>query len=97
MPKDGFDIEAVIEAENLCNEIFTGHLKMGGASPEGVEISANSSYITVGNEPILPVMGEFHFARYPHKYWQDELLKIKAAGINIVTSYIFWIYPFLIN
>ena len=29
-------------------------------------------------------MGEFHFARYPENEWRDELLKMKAGGIDIV-------------
>lgn len=37
-------------------------------------------------------MGEFHFSRYPEKYWQEEILKMKAGGVQIVATYIFWIH-----
>jgi hypothetical protein len=37
-------------------------------------------------------MGEFHFARYPENEWREELLKMKAGGIDIVSTYVFWIH-----
>ena len=37
-------------------------------------------------------MGEFHFSRYPHQEWEGELLKMKAGGVDIVATYIFWIH-----
>ena len=37
-------------------------------------------------------MGEFHFSRYPRAQWEEELLKMKAAGVNIVAAYIIWIH-----
>jgi len=70
----------------------SGHLKVGGSNPQGVEINANSRYLTLGGKPWFPVMGEFHYARYPHAEWERELLKMKAGGINIVSVYIFWIH-----
>ena len=55
-------------------------LPMGGTNPHGVKIAANSQYLTLGGRPWLPVMGEFHFSRYPRDQWQEELLKMKAGG-----------------
>ena len=37
-------------------------------------------------------MGEFHFSRYPENEWREELLKMKAGGIDIVSTYVFWIH-----
>jgi beta-galactosidase len=68
----------------------SGHLRMGGANPNGVEIAANSRFLTLGGQPWLPVMGEFHFSRYACAGWRDELLKLKAGGIGVVATYIFW-------
>lgn len=42
--------------------------------------------------PWLATMGEFHFSRYPQEEWRDELLKIKAGGIEILATYVFWIH-----
>jgi hypothetical protein len=37
-------------------------------------------------------VGEFHYSRYPQAEWRDELLKMKAGGLNTVSSYVFWIH-----
>jgi hypothetical protein len=37
-------------------------------------------------------MGEFHYTRYPENEWRAELLKMKAGGIDIVATYVFWIH-----
>lgn len=71
---------------------FSGHLKMGGKNPQGIEINANNRYLTFGGRPWLPVMGEFHYSRYPNQFWTEELLKMKAGGIEVVATYLFWIY-----
>ena len=47
-------------------------------------------YLTRDGRPWLPVMGEFHFSRYPCRYWKEELEKMKAGGVEIVSTYLFW-------
>jgi len=27
-------------------------------------------------------MGEFHYTRYPERYWEEEILKMKAGGVQ---------------
>lgn len=61
-------------------------------SPEGKILGANSRYLTLDGKPWIPVMGEFHYARYPDADWERELLKMKAAGVNIVSTYVIWIH-----
>ncbi len=63
---------------------------LGGKSPAGHEIGVNSQYLTLDGQPWLPVMGEFHFSRYPEPDWEEELLKMKAGGVQIVATYLFW-------
>lgn len=70
----------------------TGFLNMGGVSPSGHRISVDSRSLSLDGKPWLPVMGEFHFARYPEKYWREELQKMKAGGVQVVATYIFWIH-----
>lgn len=41
--------------------------------------------------PTLPVSGEFHFARCRPEDWEDGLRKMKACGITLVSTYLFWI------
>jgi hypothetical protein len=71
----------------------TGQFTFGTArAPNGDTLGINSQYLTLNGKPILPVMGEFHYARFPAQYWQEELLKMKAAGISIVSTYVVWQY-----
>jgi hypothetical protein len=69
------------------------HLHMGASvAPDGRKLAVDSRGVLRDGKPCLPVMGEFHFSRYPETEWRDELLKMKAGGIDIVASYIFWIH-----
>ena len=70
----------------------TGYLELGGKSSTGHDLEVNSQYLTLDGQPWLPVMGEFHYARYPEKDWETEILKMKAAGVQIVSAYVFWIH-----
>lgn len=68
-------------------------LHMGTAHrPDGLTLTADSRSLLLGGKPWLPVMGEFHYARYPQDEWFDELLKMKTGGIDIVATYVFWIH-----
>ena len=55
----------------------------GGSSlsPSGQSIGLNDQYLTRDGKPWLPVMGEFHFSRYPEAGWEEEMLKMKAGGV----------------
>ncbi len=44
------------------------------------------------NKRWFPVMGEIHYSRYPEPYWKEALLKMKAGGVDIVSSYVIWIH-----
>ncbi|MFE6076418.1 beta-galactosidase [Paenibacillus sp. NPDC057886] len=70
--------------------IFAGHIKLGGVNPSGERISFTNYYIEKNGKPFFGVCGEFHFSRYDERYWEDEIIKMKMGGVNIVTTYIFW-------
>jgi hypothetical protein len=66
-------------------------LRLGSATaPNGDTLGANARYLTRNGAPWLPVMGEFHYSRTPASQWDAELRKMKAAGIDIVASYVMW-------
>jgi len=73
-------------------EILTNHLNLGGENPSGEKIGVTSLYFTRGGKPWIGIMGEFHFSRCKRKYWYQELCKMKAGGITIAATYLFWIY-----
>ena len=70
--------------------IYSGHLKLGGSNPSGERIEVNSYYMSIGGKPVIPVMGEFHYSRYPECQWEEEILKMKAGGVTVVPTYVFW-------
>lgn len=70
--------------------IYSGHLKLGGSNPSGEHIEVNSYYMSIGGKPVIPVMGEFHYSRYPECQWEEEILKMKAGGVTVIPTYVFW-------
>ena len=60
--------------------------------PDGSTITLDSDSLLLDGKPWMPVMGEFHYARYPEAEWREELLKMKAGGVDIVSTYVFWIH-----
>ncbi|NUU74926.1 beta-galactosidase [Paenibacillus xylanilyticus] len=72
-------------------EIYPGKLgENGGANPQGESFGFTNYYMTRNGEPFIPVVGEFHFSRFSYLHWEEELLKMKAGGIHIVATYVFW-------
>jgi beta-galactosidase len=66
---------------------------MGAArAPDGSEITIDRDSVRFDGKPVTPVMGEFHYSRYPAAEWREELLKMKAGGITIISTYVFWIH-----
>ncbi|TDH04625.1 hypothetical protein EPR50_G00134680 [Perca flavescens] len=51
-----------------------------------VGLSANSSQFTLGGEPFRILGGSVHYFRVPRAYWRDRLMKMKACGINTLTT-----------
>lgn len=80
-----------VDVSNPQSHTIVTPLKLGGSNPKGDSISVNNDYISVNHQPFFPVMGEFHFSRYPHQYWEESILKMKAGGINVIATYVFWI------
>ena len=67
--------------------------KMGAArSPDGSTLTLDSSSLLLDGRRWMPAMGEFQYSRYPETEWREELLKMKAGGIDIVSTYVFWIH-----
>ncbi len=56
------------------------------------DVSYDNVSLLVDGKRWFPMMGEMHFSRYPKKNWEEELCKMKAGGIDIVSLYVIWIH-----
>ena len=81
-----FEIDCRVKPQ----EVRSSHLKMGGSNFMGEQIEVNNRFISINHKPIIPVTGEFHFSRYPNQYWEEAIRKMKAGGIDIIATYVFW-------
>lgn len=70
--------------------VVYGQLNLGGRNPRGSTIELTNYYLLRDGKPVIPVIGEFHFSRYPSPFWEEELRKIRAGGVGIVATYVFW-------
>ncbi|XP_041664950.1 beta-galactosidase-1-like protein 2 [Cheilinus undulatus] len=53
-------------------------------------LKAKSSQFTLEGEPFRILGGSIHYFRVPRAYWEDRLLKMKACGLNTLTTYVPW-------
>ncbi len=72
--------------------LVKNHLKLGGTSKDGGSIEVSNKYFIKDNKPCIWVMGEYHFSRDSRENWYEELSKMRAGGITLVSTYIIWIY-----
>ncbi|MDR8394535.1 beta-galactosidase [Aliifodinibius sp. S!AR15-10] len=79
-----------VDVRDAEQKIIRGHLNLGGSNPQGDSISVNNYFLEYNEDPFYPIVGEFHYSRYPEKYWEDSILKMKAGGINVIATYVFW-------
>ena len=61
-----------------------------GESASGEEFAFTNYYMTRNGRPFFGVSGEFHFSRMSDARWEDELIKMKLCGLNIVSTYVLW-------
>ncbi|MCM1188110.1 MAG: beta-galactosidase [bacterium] len=65
-------------------------LKMGGRDRAGNLYQADSKSLLVNGRRVMPVMGELHFSRMEPSGWREALLKMRAGGVGIAATYVFW-------
>ena len=61
-----------------------------GTSAGGDMISFNNYFMEKNGKPFFAISGEFHYSRMDNARWEDELIKMRMEGINIVSTYLFW-------
>lgn len=67
------------------------------STPQFVNSSTHIANVTWDNQSLLidgrrvcPVMGEIHYSRVPADEWAWEIRKMKAGGVTIIATYVFW-------
>jgi beta-galactosidase len=53
-------------------------------------IDWKNNYFVVKGKPTIISAGEIHYARVPKELWRERLVKMKRAGFNTVSTYVFW-------
>ena len=71
-------------------EPLVGRLRMGEPEGQPDRIQVTSTHLVRGGRPWFPVMGEMHFTRCPRAGWREQLLSMRAGGIGVVATYLFW-------
>ncbi|KAI5729804.1 hypothetical protein M8J76_006816 [Diaphorina citri] len=60
------------------------------SAPRKFEIDYERDTFVKDGKPFRYVSGSFHYFRSPRYYWQDRLRKLRAAGLNAVSTYVEW-------
>jgi len=68
---------------------LTAKTNWGGVNPAGDHLAANAEYLERNGKPWIMVAGEMHPARYPSEQWEEQIMKMKAGGLNTISAYIF--------
>jgi beta-galactosidase len=86
-----FEIEIAASASSAGER--EGPRALGtGTAPDGATLGFDALSLWRDGKRWMPVMGEFHYSRYPAEGWREELRKMRAGGIDLVASYVFWIH-----
>lgn len=72
-------------------EIYSLGKNFFGEGPQGT-IGFTNYYLEENGVPFFGIAGECHYARVHERQWEDTILKMKMGGINIVSTYVFWIH-----
>lgn len=64
--------------------------EFAGSNLSGDEIAFSNYYMKKNGKPFFGISGEFHFSRHEADGWDDEILKMKMAGVNVISTYVFW-------
>lgn len=84
--------EYSIDARRIKNPIYKATIDMGGCDRNGKKLEIGNYYLQYDGKPFFAICGEAHFSRINAELWEDEIIKMKQGGLNIIASYIFWIH-----
>ena len=53
-------------------------------------VGLTNRYIELDGRRVIPVSGELHFSRVPRAEWEERLRLMRAGGVTVVATYVFW-------
>ncbi|XP_049781675.1 beta-galactosidase-like isoform X1 [Schistocerca cancellata] len=59
-------------------------------APRSFTVDYENNTFLLDGEPFRYVAGSLHYFRLPHPLWRDRLRKLRAAGLNVVSTYVEW-------
>lgn len=59
-------------------------------NPEGRTVKVDRYGLLMNGQHVIPVMGELHYSRVPRRDWRRAVRKMKAGGITVLSTYVFW-------
>lgn len=58
----------------------------------GETFGADSRSFLLNGSRFYPIGGEVHLARLTESEWEEQLMRMKGGGLNMVSVYVFWIH-----
>ena len=71
---------------SLRRALATPSLRLG----HGRQFTIEDDRFVKDGEPFVLRSGSVHYSRVPRAYWRDRLLRVRALGLNAVTTYVPW-------
>jgi beta-galactosidase len=65
---------------------------MPSPGEHGRGISVTDRAVLRDGTPWIPVSGELHYSRIPRARWGERARQLRAGGISIASTYVFWIH-----
>ena len=56
----------------------------------GKSVTWDRHSLMIDGRRVCPVMGEIHYSRLPANEWLQEIRKMKAGGVTMIATYVFW-------
>ena len=67
--------------------LLVGAWRLPGASHQ---FAIGGNDFLMDGKKLVIISGELHYPRVPRMYWRDRMRKMRAMGLNTLTTYVFW-------
>ncbi|XP_003707178.2 beta-galactosidase [Megachile rotundata] len=80
----------ILAITGAMGEVVNRHVDNNTDVKFGFEVDYTNNQFLLDGKPFRYVSGSFHYFRTPRQYWRDRLRKMRAAGLNAVSTYVEW-------